>query len=152
LSRGAGYTIARRRALARLFEALRMIPADRPLSPHLQIYKPQLTSVLSITHRACGVALSVGSVFLVWWLVAAASGSTSFAAAQSFFGSWLGLLLLFGWSLAFFFHLCNGLRHLMWDTGYGLDLRTTYATGWVVVAASGTLTILAWIVGLAARS
>ena len=128
-----------------------MMPADRPLSPHLQIYKPQLTSVLSITHRATGVALSVGSLFLVWWLVAAASGEASFATAQGFFGSWLGLLLLFGWSFAFFFHFCNGLRHLMWDTGYGFDLRTTYATGWMVVAASGALTILAWIVGLAAR-
>ncbi len=76
-----------------------MTPAERPLSPHLQIYKPQLTSLLSISHRLTGVALGLGTLFLVWWLVAAASGDAAFAAAQAFFGSWLGLLLLFGWTL-----------------------------------------------------
>jgi len=128
-----------------------MTPAERPLSPHLQIYKPQLTSLLSISHRLTGVALGLGTLFLVWWLVAAASGDAAFAAAQAFFGSWLGLLLLFGWTFSFFFHLCNGVRHLMWDTGHGLDLRTTYATGWAAVAASGALTLLAFAAGLAVR-
>ncbi len=128
-----------------------MIPADRPLSPHLQIYRPQLTSVLSISHRLMGIALSVGSVFLVWWLVAAASSDAAFAAARSFFGSWLGLLLLFGWTFAFFFHLCNGIRHVVWDTGRGLDLRTTYISGWIVLAATAALTIVAWIVGIVVR-
>jgi succinate dehydrogenase / fumarate reductase cytochrome b subunit len=128
-----------------------MTPAERPLSPHLQIYKPQLTSMLSISHRLTGLALGVGTLFLVWWLVAAASGDAAFATAQAFFGSWLGLLLLFGWTFSFFFHLCNGVRHLMWDTGYGLDLRTAYVTGWAVLAASGVLTLAAFAAGLAMR-
>ena len=127
-----------------------MTPAQRPLSPHLSIYKAQLTSVLSISHRATGVVLSVGTVFLVWWLVAAASGGSAFGAAQAFWGSWFGLLLLFGWTFSLFFHLCNGIRHLLWDAGWGFELRQTYLTGWAVVAASGALTLLAWIAGLAA--
>lgn len=129
-----------------------MTPADRPLSPHLQIYKPQLTSMLSISHRLTGVALGLGTLFLVWWLIAAATGDAAFATAQAFFGSWLGLLLLFGWTYSFFFHLCNGVRHLMWDTGHGLDLHTAYTTGWAVLAASGVLTLAAFAVGLAMRS
>lgn len=129
-----------------------MTPAERPLSPHLQIYRPQLTSMLSICHRLTGLALSVGTLFLVWWLVAAAMSAEAFAAAQAFFGSWLGLVLLFGWAFSFFFHLCNGIRHLMWDTGYGLDLPTTYATGRLVIAASAVLTIAAFWAGLAMRS
>lgn len=128
-----------------------MMPADRPLSPHLQIYRPQLTSMLSIAHRAAGLALGIGTLFLVWWLIAAANGGEAFAAVQGFFGSWLGLLLLFGWSFCFFYHLANGIRHLMWDTGHGLDLRTTYVSGWIVVIASGALTIVAWIAGLWVR-
>ncbi len=128
-----------------------MTPAERPLSPHLQIYKPQLTSVLSISHRITDVFLGAGTLFLVWWLVAAASGGSAFAMAQGFFASWFGLLLLFGWSFSFFFHLCNGIRHLVWDAGYGFDLRTTYISGWTVVVASGLLTVIAWAVGIAVR-
>ena len=129
-----------------------MTPADRPLSPHLQIYKPQLTSMLSISHRLTGVALGLGTLFLVWWLIAAATGDGAFVTAQAFFGSWLGLLLLFGWTYSFFFHLCNGVRHLMWDTGHGLDLHTAYTSGLVVLAASGVLTLAAFAIGLAMRS
>ena len=73
--------------------------------------------MLSILHRITGVALTVGTILLVWWLVAAANGPESFESVQWFLGSWLGLLLLFGWSVALFYHLCNGLRHLWWDTG-----------------------------------
>ena len=127
-----------------------MTPAERPLSPFL-IYKPQLTSVLSFSHRATGVALSVGTLFLVWWLVAAATGAEVFAAARWFFGSWLGLLLLLGWTFSFFFHLCNGIRHLFWDAGYGFELRTSYASGWIVMAASGVLSVVAFVAGLMAR-
>jgi succinate dehydrogenase / fumarate reductase cytochrome b subunit len=126
-----------------------MTPAPRPLSPHLSIYKPQLTSLMSIGHRATGLALSVGTVLLVWWLVAAASGERAFAAAQHFWGSWFGLLLLFGWTFSLFFHLCNGIRHLGWDAGWGFELRRTYVTGWIVVGASVALTLVAWIAGLA---
>jgi succinate dehydrogenase cytochrome b subunit len=125
-----------------------MTPAERPLSPHLQIYRPQLTSVLSITHRVTGLILSVGSIFLVWWLVAAASGDGAFAAAQAFWASWLGLLLLFGWTFALFFHLCNGIRHLVWDAGFGFTLEAAYVSGLAVVAASAALTLVAWIAGL----
>ena len=123
----------------------------RPLSPHLQIYRPQITSVLSILHRATGIALSVGTLMLTWWLVAAASGPAAFASAQGFIASWFGLLLLFGWTFALFFHLCNGIRHLFWDAGQGLEIKQVYASGWAVVAASGGLTVLAWIIGLAGR-
>jgi succinate dehydrogenase / fumarate reductase, cytochrome b subunit len=126
-----------------------MTPVERPLSPHLQIYKPQLTSVLSISHRACGLALAAGSIFLVWWLVAAASGGGAFVAAQDFWGSGVGLVLLFCWTFALFFHLCNGIRHLAWDAGWGFELKEAYASGWTVVAASGVLTVVAWIWGLA---
>jgi succinate dehydrogenase cytochrome b subunit len=128
-----------------------MTSAERPLSPHLTIYKPQLTSMLSISHRVTGIGLAIGTVFLVWWLVAAASGDAAFATARWFFGSWLGLVMLFGWTFAFFFHLCNGIRHLAWDAGYGFDLRTTYASGWTVVAASGALTVIAFAAGLLTR-
>lgn len=125
-----------------------MTSDQRPLSPHIQVYRWQLTSVMSILHRFSGVALSVGSILLVWWLGAAADGPGPYAAVQNFLGSWLGLLLLFGWSAALFYHLCNGMRHLWWDTGNGFELKTAYATGWVVVAAAAALTIIAWVAGL----
>jgi len=125
-----------------------MRSADRPLSPHLQIYRWQLTSVLSILHRATGVALSAGAILLVWWLVAAASGPEAFEGVEDFLGSWLGLLLLFGWTVSLFYHLCNGIRHLVWDTGRALDLKSVYAGGWVVVGATGVLTLIAWVAGI----
>ena len=128
-----------------------MTSPDRPLSPHLQIYRPQLTSVLSILHRASGVALSVGTLLLVYWLIAAAAGPESFATAQAFIGSILGRTLLLGWSWALFYHLCNGIRHLFWDAGRGFELKTVYASGWTVVGASVVLTLIAWIAGYAAR-
>ena len=122
---------------------------DRPLSPHLQIYRWQLTSVLSILHRATGIWLALGSGLLVWWLVAAAAGPEAYGAAAGFFRSWIGLLLLFGWTLSLFYHLCNGIRHLAWDSGWGYDLATTYRTGWTVIAATALLTVIAWVAGLA---
>lgn len=126
-----------------------MTSDPRPLSPHLQIYRWQLTSVLSILHRFAGVALTLGAILLVWWLGAAADGPESYARVQAFLGSWFGRLLLFGWSLALFYHLCNGLRHLWWDTGHGFELKTAYATGWTVVGATIALTLIAWTLGLA---
>jgi len=129
-----------------------MISDPRPLSPHLQIYRWQLTMTLSILHRATGIALAVGAILLVSWIGAAADGPAAYAKMQWFLGSWIGLLLLFGWSVALFYHLCNGIRHLMWDTGRGLDLKSVYASGWTVVAATGALTIIAWIAGLASWS
>jgi succinate dehydrogenase / fumarate reductase cytochrome b subunit len=122
---------------------------QRPLSPHLQIYRPQITSVLSITHRITGVALSVGTLLLAWWLVAAASGNAAFSSVSSFIGSPLGLLMLFGWSVALFYHLANGIRHLFWDAGYGFELGTAEKSGYFVLAFTGVATLLAWFVGLA---
>jgi succinate dehydrogenase / fumarate reductase cytochrome b subunit len=125
--------------------------AERPLSPHLQIYRPQLTSVLSITHRLSGIALSVGALLLVYWLAAAASGEAAFATAQAFLGSVVGRVLLLGWSLALFYHLANGIRHLVWDAGFGFELPTVYRSGWAVVAFTVAATLIAWIVGYAVR-
>jgi succinate dehydrogenase / fumarate reductase cytochrome b subunit len=126
-----------------------MPTSSRPLSPHLQIYRWQLTSTLSIAHRATGIALAAGTLLLVWWLVAAASGPDPYAAVQGFMRSWIGILLLVGWSFSLFYHLCNGIRHLVWDTGHGLDLRSVYQGGWTVVIASVGLTVLAWGAALA---
>jgi succinate dehydrogenase / fumarate reductase cytochrome b subunit len=126
------------------------MPASRPLSPHLQIYKWPITMALSIGHRATGVALAVGTLLLVWWLVALAQGPDAFATAQGFVGSWLGRLLLLGWSFSLFFHLANGIRHLFWDAGLGFEIKITTASSWAVVAASVALTVIAWIAGLSA--
>ncbi len=128
-----------------------MSSENRPLSPHLQVYRPQLTSVLSIMHRLTGVALAPGTLLLIYWLVAAASGPDAFATAQALVGSIVGRLLLLGWSFALFYHLCNGIRHLVWDAGYGLELPDLYRSGWLVVFASGALTVAAWVLGYAMR-
>ena len=124
-----------------------MASPNRPLSPHLQVYKPQLTSVLSILHRATGIALAVGTLLLVWWLVAAATGENAFADVQAFIGSWIGKLLLLGWSFAIFYHMCNGIRHLFWDAGYGFELDAAYKSGWATLASSIVLTAIAWAIG-----
>lgn len=125
--------------------------ADRPLSPFMipQAYRLQLTSALSFSHRLTGVALAIGTILLVWWLLAAAAGPGPYAGVEAFLGSWLGVLLLIGWTFSFFFHLCNGIRHLVWDTGRGLDLKTTYASGWTVLAASAALSVIALVAGFA---
>jgi succinate dehydrogenase / fumarate reductase, cytochrome b subunit len=125
-----------------------MASDQQPLSPHLQIYRWQLTSVLSILHRLTGIALAVGAILLVSWIGAASDGPGAFAKMQWFLASPLGLILMFGWSVALFYHLCNGLRHLWWDTGHGLELKSVYATGYAVLVATAALTIVAWAVGL----
>ncbi len=126
-----------------------MAQGERPLSPHLEIYKPQLTSVLSILHRMTGVALAGGTLFLTWWLIAAAMGPEAYAFTQWIYGTWLGYLVLIGFSVSLFFHLCNGIRHLFWDVGLGYEIETVYRSGWTVLAATAVLTASAWIVGLA---
>jgi len=126
-----------------------MMPASkRPLSPHLLIYKPQLTSVLSIVHRGTGVALAGGLLLVVYWLMALATGPDAFGNAQIIMGSWIGNIILFGFTFALFYHLCNGIRHLFWDAGLGLDLKTVYASGWSVLAASIVLSFVTWFVAL----
>ena len=120
----------------------------RPRSPNVQIYRPQLTSVLSILNRITGIALSVGAVGLVMWLVAASAGPGAYAAVQGAIASWIGQIVLFGATFAFFLHLCGGIRHLIWDTVHGFELRAVYISGWAVVAASIVLTVAAWVVSL----
>lgn len=121
---------------------------NRPLSPHLQVYRPQITSVLSITHRMTGIVLSAGAVFLVLWLLAAAAGPEFYAIAQDCAGSWLGYVFLFGFSVCLFYHLLNGIRHLFWDAGHGFEIATATRTGWAVVLGAVLLTALAWVFGL----
>ena len=127
-----------------------MDKSNRPLSPHLQIYKPQLTSVLSITHRGTGVALSAGTLLLVYWLMALAAGPESYETAREVFGAWYGQIVLLGFTFALFYHLCNGIRHLFWDAGLGFELETAYASGAAVVVVSIVLTVFAWGIGLMA--
>lgn len=125
--------------------------SSRPLSPHLQIYRWQWTMALSILHRATGVALSVGTLLLTWWLVAAAIGPSAFAKAQGFIGSGLGMLMLFGWTFALFYHMAAGIRHLVWDAGYGFDLQSAEKGAYIVVGAAAGLTVLTWVIGLSVR-
>lgn len=122
----------------------------RPLSPHLQIWRWTLPLALSITHRITGAALYLGTALLVWWLVAAAIGPDQFEIARNVFSSWPGLLVLFGFSWALIQHLLGGLRHLMWDTGRGLDLPIVFASGWAVAVGAIILTIVLWIIGFMA--
>ena len=117
----------------------------RPLSPNIQIYRPQLTSVLSIANRITGVVLSASAVGLVLWLAAAASGPHAYAGVHAVFASSIGRIALFGVTFAFFLHFCGGIRHLVWDTVRGFELRSIYLGGWIVVAASVVLTAAAWI-------
>ena len=128
-----------------------MAMSDRPLSPHLQIWRWNVTMALSILHRVSGVGLGLGSLLLAWWLIAAASGPEAFATVQGFIGSIIGRLVLFGFTVSLFFHLCNGVRHLVWDVGYGFDIKTAERSAWFVVAATVVLTLIAWIAGYAMR-
>lgn len=122
-----------------------MASGNRPLSPHLQVYKPQLTSILSITHRATGVFLSLGAIFLSCWLLSIAMGPESYAKLQECITSWFGQLCLLGFVFSLYYHLANGIRHLFWDIGKGLTIETTYMTGYIVVAFSIILTAVTWL-------
>jgi succinate dehydrogenase / fumarate reductase cytochrome b subunit len=124
-----------------------MATQNRPLSPHIQIYRPQMSWVPSIVHRITGVALAVGSLLLVYWIIAAAVGPEAFATAQTLIGSIVGRILLLGWTFALFFHLANGIRHLFWDAGWGFEIRTMTVTGWIVIVAAILLTLIAWSLG-----
>jgi succinate dehydrogenase / fumarate reductase cytochrome b subunit len=120
---------------------------ERPLSPHLSIYKPMLTMMMSITHRITGAALFFGTLLLTWWLLAAASGPTAYAKVQTFMGSIIGLLILFGYTWALIHHMLGGIRHLIWDTGRGFGpVEREWLTLANIVGSVG-LTLLIWIVG-----
>lgn len=118
----------------------------RPLSPHLQVYRPQITSMLSILHRATGVGLLVGTSALVCWLLAAASSAEYFALIDGLLTSWLGTLVMLGSAWALCYHLANGIRHLIWDMGLGFELETVTKTGMAALGASVLLTVLIVIV------
>jgi len=120
---------------------------QHPISPFMfpKYYRFQITSTLSILHRLSGIALAVGSVLLALWLVAIAEGGELFSAAHDFIASAFGRVLLFGWSLAFFYHLASGIRHLLWDTGHGFQLPMVYRSGYLVLALTVLMTAATWL-------
>lgn len=127
-----------------------MDSANRPISPHIQVYKPQLTSVLSILHRITGVIQAVGAVVLAVWLsVIAYDFDYLYSSVEMLSGFW-GRLALFLWTFTLFYHLCNGIRHLFWDAGRGLELGQVYRSGWGVLAGTFALTVILWTVGYTA--
>ena len=126
-------------------------PAARPLSPHLQIYGWTWTMTMSIFHRITGGALYFGMLLLAWWLMAAATGPGAFETASDFFGSWFGLLVLFGFTWALIHHLLGGIRHLIWDTGAGYSYRARNGLAWATLIGSVVLTLLIWVIGYAVR-
>jgi succinate dehydrogenase / fumarate reductase, cytochrome b subunit len=123
-----------------------MAQAERPLSPHIQIYRWPINMVLSITHRATGIGLALGLILLTWWLLALASGPEAFATVQAVLRSWFGALVLFLWTLALFYHLGNGVRHLIWDAGYGFEIETARTSAIAVLVFAGAMTVLTWLV------
>lgn len=129
-----------------------MAQASRPLSPHLQVYRWQISNTLSILHRLTGVGLSLGALVLVGWLLALAGGQAAYAQVSTVLGSWFGQLLLVAWTLCFFYHLCNGVRHLFWDAGYGFEKAAARRSGLLVLAVAGVLTLVFWVAVLAGGS
>jgi len=122
---------------------------NRPLSPHLQVYRPAISMVMSIFHRLTGTALYIGMLMLAWWLIAAASGPEYYAVAMDWIGSVLGYLVLIGLSWAVFHHALGGLRHFLWDTGRGFEIPTVLRLSWATLIGSLTLTALFWAAILA---
>lgn len=125
---------------------------SRPLSPHLTVYRWPITMTMSILHRITGGALYVGTLLVAWWLIAAATGENWFGPAQAVLGSWFGLLVLFGFTWALFHHMLGGVRHLIWDTGHGLEKHTSKTLGWATLVGSVALTVLTWAVILVVGS
>ncbi|MAA99144.1 MAG: succinate dehydrogenase, cytochrome b556 subunit [Stappia sp.] len=127
------------------------IKNNRPLSPHLQIYKPIMTMVMSIVHRITGGALYFGTILVAWWLVAAAAGPDYFALVNDIYGSILGRLVLFGFTWALVHHMLGGLRHFVWDMGYGFGREAREWMAKATIVASVVVTVLLWVVGYAVR-
>lgn len=125
------------------------LEAERPLSPHLQIYRPMLTMMMSIAHRITGASLAVGFLLLAWWLVAISLGPEAYATVDAFFSSLVGKLLLFLFTWALVHHMLGGIRHLIWDTGAGLDKTSIEVFAWATIIGSITLTVLIWVAGYA---
>ena len=125
-----------------------MATRERPLSPHLQVYRWQITMTMSILHRVTGVGLVAGAFGLAWWLLAVAAGGEQYARAAACLASPLGKFLLFGFSLALVYHLLNGLRHLFWDIGWGFEIPEVYKSGYIVAVLTVLLTAVIWFVAL----
>ena len=126
-------------------------PAGRPLSPHLQIYKPMLTMMMSIVHRLTGMALYFGSLLLAWWLIAAATGPDYFSFVNGLAGTLIGKLVLFGYTWALIHHMFGGIRHFIWDTGRGLEKGEPERLAWLTLIGSAALTLLVWILAYLLR-
>ena len=122
-----------------------MSTRNRPLSPHLQVYKPQLTSVLSILHRGTGFVITMGAVIIAWWIWGVAGSSGNFTCVSGFLNTGFGKSLLLIWTLCTCYHLCNGIRHLFWDFGFGFELDQAYFSGKLVLAATVILTSMVWL-------
>lgn len=123
-----------------------MSKVTRPLSPHLSIYRPQITTVLSITHRFTGIALYLGTLLLIAFLCVAAYSPANYVSLHGCLSSIPGQVVLFGWTLSFYFHLFNGIRHLFWDIGKGFELPTAYKSGWTVVILSLLASVASWAI------
>ena len=123
----------------------------RPLSPHLSVYKPTITMTMSIVHRLTGVALYFGTLLVAWWLIAATTGPAYFDFVSWLFGTVLGQLVLFGYSWALIHHMAGGIRHLIWDTGAGLEKHAASRIAWITLVASVTVTILIWVFAIMMR-
>ena len=126
-------------------------PAQRPLSPHLSIYKPMLTMMMSIVHRITGAGLYFGTLLVAWWLIAAASSPNAYASIGSFMSSFFGRLILFGYTWALAHHMLGGMRHLIWDTGRGFQIWQINALSWLTIIGSIALALVIWAVGLMLR-
>ena len=122
-----------------------MSNTERPLSPHLSIYRWPITMTLSILHRGTGLAMAVGLLVLAAWLLSAAAGSVEYADFMGLMSTWFGRLLLIGWTFAFFYHLANGIRHLVWDTGRGFEKSQATGSAWFVLVAAVLATVLFWV-------
>lgn len=124
---------------------------NRPLSPHLQIYKPILTMVMSILHRITGAGLYFGTILLAWWLIAAAAGPSYFDFVNGIYGSIIGRLVLFGFTWALVHHMLGGLRHFIWDMGAGFGTKAREWLAWATIIGSVSLTLILWVIGYAVR-
>lgn len=128
-----------------LLSGLKIMAKARPLSPHLSVWRFQLPAVMSILHRATGVALSTGTILIAGWLMALAAGEEAFMLASVIMAHPLAQLVLFGYSAVLFYHMCNGIRHLSWDWGYGLNIPAVYLSGRITVAVAVLLTAGLWL-------
>ena len=129
-----------------------MATRERPLSPHLQVYRWQITMTMSILHRVTGTILVVGAFGFAWWLLALAAGGDTYANVADCLASPLGKLFLFGFSLSLVYHLLNGIRHLLWDAGWGFEIPEFYASGWTVAALTVVFTLILWILASGAAA